>query len=335
MAFAIFLAAVAIYIAFLIWCFAPLRRFPRVGFTGWLRLALGSMLLAANISPIFALPVLLPVAHASHAISPPFAGKILTVVMFMRTAPIYISNVVDRVKVTATVFEVEFPLTIGESRYRPRLRIVCTHRQMISADKGVRIVAFEQYPTIVSDDLVAKIGTTTVVFGSPGYFCSPTDDKKLEVGPYPRFRDGIGPPSVFVLRGEADRTQFYELRFEGQRAAVDDLALDQPRVVRIEQRPASEVVPVAALWPMARHGEMSLSTPAVAWAYRTLGVPANACVENIRADMDFRTLQMTGIRGRSTQLRDMAPSQRADFCRRELAKKIPPVVATELSPTAE
>lgn len=92
--------------------------------------------------------------------------------------------------------------------------------------------------------------------------CSPTEHTPLASGPYPHVKSGFGlGPPVFVIRGAADKTTLYELRFEGQQPRIDDISLDQPILVQVTQRPAREVVPLGALWPMPQHGEMGPPFP--------------------------------------------------------------------------
>ena len=317
--FGLFLLAVALYVLFLFWCLAPLRHFPRAGAAGWLRIVLGLWLLCANIAPIFILPLLLPLG----LFGPALIEKSIAVTMFVRTLPIYIGNVLARDAAPATTIEIEFPLVIGGTRYRPRLQIACTHRKMLSVDKLVEVIVFERFPTLVGRDLIGQAGDATVVIGPPNGFCSPTAETQLAMGPYPQFRKGFGVgPSVFLIRGEADKTRLYELRFDGEPAAIDDLVLEQPRIVSVTQRNAAQVIPLSALWPMSREPEMHHRVPDLAWTYRRLGVPTNGCVELAYAQMDFKSLAMTTRRWRMTDLRDVPAAERPAYCRRELGLKI-------------
>jgi len=329
--FGLFLVAVALYLLFRLWCVAPLRSIPRGRVTDWLRIVLGLWLLAGNIAPIFVFPLLLPLGLFSAAL----IEKSIAVTMFVRTVPIYIGNVLARDTAPATTIEIEFPLVIAGTRYRPRLQIDCTHRKMISVDKLADVIVFERFPTLVGRDLIGQAGDATVVIGPPNGFCSPTAETQLAVGPYPQFRKGFGlGPSVFLIRGEADKTKLYELRFDGEPAAIDDLVLEQPRIVSVTQRNAAEAIPLSALWPMSRDPEMRHHVPDLAWTYLRLGVPTNGCVELAYAQMDFKSQTMTTRRWRMTELRDVPAAERPAYCRRELGLKIRKPAANPIPPAA-
>src|SRR2546428_11637207 len=120
--FVIFLLAVAVYIGFLGWCLVPLVRRPRRRWAGWLRVVLGLMLLGAILLPPLALPIQLPV----YAFDPRAEWWLTAVALFPRTLPIYVFNVVDRGRATATVIDVRYPIAIGGVRYAPVVRTACT-----------------------------------------------------------------------------------------------------------------------------------------------------------------------------------------------------------------
>ncbi len=224
--FGLFLLAVALYALFLLWCLAPLRRFPRAGLGGWLRIVLGLWLLTANLIPLLALPFLMPLRLIDRTL----AEKSFAIPLFVRTLPIYVRNVLAHDSATATVAELEFRINIGGKHYRPRLTIACTRRRMLSVDKMVDVHVFENYPTLTGGDFIGRADNAIVVAGPPNNFCSPTEDTPLIPGPYPRFKSGFGlGPSVFVIRGEADKTTLYELRFDGQQPRIDDISLDPAR----------------------------------------------------------------------------------------------------------
>jgi hypothetical protein len=312
--FAAFLLAAAVYVVVLLWCLAPLLRMPSG--TDWVRLIVGVLLVGGNLSPGFVFPLVWPVG----AISPQLAEKLIAVTMFGRTLPFYIANIAARGTAIATTVELEFPITIGKAKYLPRLTLSCTHRRALSIDKFVSVSASDKYPTLIGGDFVAKADSATLVIGPPNNFCSPTPDTMLAVGPYPRFGKGFGlGPSIFVVRGEADRTQLYELRYDGKAAVFEDLTLEQPRIVSVEKRTANQVVPLDALWPMALPGERRLRVPALASAYASV----RGCVEFNSAGMDFKTLTMTTHRRRKNALRDVSPPESPAYCVRELARRIP------------
>jgi hypothetical protein len=330
--FGLFLLAVGLYLLFLLWCLAPVRRMPRPRARDWLRLFLGLWLLSANIAPIFVLPLLLPLG----LFSPALIERAIAVTMFVRTVPIYVGNALARGAAPATMVEIEFPFIIAGTRYRPRLQIACTRRKMLSVDKFAEVIIFEKFPTLVGRDLVGQAGDATVVIGPPNGFCSPTAETQLAVGPYPQFRKGFGlGPSVFLIRGEADKTRLYELRFDGEPAAIDDLVLEQPRIVSVTQRNAAEAIPLSALWPMSRDPEMRHHVPDLVWTYQRLGVPTNGCVELAYAQMDFKSLTMTTRRWRMTELRDVPAAERPAYCRRELGLKIRKPAVNPIPPAAE
>lgn len=330
--FGLFLLAVALYALFLLWCLAPLRRFPRAGLGGWLRIVLGLWLLTANLIPLLALPFLMPLRLIDRTL----AEKSFAIPLFVRTLPIYVRNVLAHDSATATVAELEFRINIGGKHYRPRLTIACTRRRMLSVDKMVDVHVFENYPTLTGGDFIGRADNAIVVAGPPNNFCSPTEDTPLIPGPYPRFKSGFGlGPSVFVIRGEADKTTLYELRFDGQQPRIDDISLDQPILVQVTQRPAREVVPLGALWPTPQHGEMGHRVPELITSYRQIGVPANGCIELAYSDMDFRTRTMTARRWRMTDLRNIPAAERPAYCHRELGLKIIIPGAMPMTPVPE
>jgi hypothetical protein len=143
---------------------------------------------------------------------------------------------------------------------------------------------------------------------------------RLKLGAYPdrQTRFGLG-ASVYVIRGEADKTQLIKLRHDDSTWTVDDIVFQTPQIVRIEDRPAPEVFTTADLWPMERRGEMSTKTPALIRAYNSLDARVNPCVELVGS-------------GQSRIFRYIPQYQRAEFCRRELERHIPKVPMAVLTP---
>src|SRR5262245_37204788 len=130
--FVAFLFSVAGYIVFLVWCLSPLVRRPRRRWLGWLRVILGVLLLAANLTPLFALPIWLPI----YVFAPQAERWLTAVILFPRTLPIYVQNVIARASATATVIDVTYPIEIAGTRYAPVVRTACTVRTMIDIDYG-------------------------------------------------------------------------------------------------------------------------------------------------------------------------------------------------------
>jgi hypothetical protein len=269
-----FVVAVAVTIAFLLWCLTPLVR-RRRGACGWLRIVLGLLLLSANLLPLLALPVVL----MASAFGWDTGERATAVVLFPRTLPIYLRNVHDRASATATVIEIAYPMAIAGVRYTPVVGTACMPRRMLSIDKAVDIHHFDNYPTASGGAFVGHAGKATVAIDDSSQLCAPGLMGRLQPGPYPDFRTRVGSGlTVYVVRGEADTTQLYELHYHGEAVTADDISLQPPQIVRIYQAPARDVVSLDALWPMRQRGEHSISTPDMITAYRRLpahGTPAS------------------------------------------------------------
>src|SRR5262245_26816997 len=103
--FAGFIAAVVLYVAFLIWCLLPLvwRRRWR---GRWLRVSLGVVLLSANLLPLLGIPVVLMASVFGTRV----AERAWAVILFPRTLPLYVSNRRDRENTDAVVIEISYPI---------------------------------------------------------------------------------------------------------------------------------------------------------------------------------------------------------------------------------
>jgi hypothetical protein len=329
--FVFFVIAVVLYLAFLLWCFAPLFRRARRRSLGVLRVMTGVLLLGANVFPPLAWPILLPVAAGSELA----AERVLAVVMFARTLPVYVANMRDFREKTATVVDILYPLEIAGAHYAPVITTACTRRRMLSLDKGIEFHLFEDYPTAAGGGFLALADSAVVSFDPPANLCSMAFTGRLQPGPFPDYRTRIGwSPVVYVVRGEADNTQLYELQYHAGPVAADDIVLQPPQINRISQAPARDVMPLDSMWPMARRGEMSMRWPFLIEAYQRLPAGVNACVLYVTASMDFKSLTPQVQRTHRTNLRDIAPAERPNFCRAALQRHIPPFSAPRLAPAA-
>jgi hypothetical protein len=324
-----FVVAVAVYIAFLLWSLAPLVR-RRRGAGGWLRIVLGLLLLSANLLPLLGLPVVL----VASAFGRETGEGALAVMLFPRTLPIYLHNVHGRASASATVIEIAYPMVIAGVRYTSVVGTACMPRRMLSIDKAVDIKSFENYPTASGGAFVGLAGNATIAIDASSQLCPPGLMGRLQPGTYPDYRSRIGSGlTVYVVRGEADKTQLYELRYHGESVTADDISLQPPQIVRVYQAPARDVVSLDDLWPMRQTGEQSISTPDMITAYRRLPAQENACVHFIIASMDFKELKPKVDRYQMTDFRDMPEAQRPAFCRDVLARRIPRPAAVPIAPS--
>lgn len=308
MVFVLFLLAVSAYVAFLVWCFLPIFRPFGRRWVRWLRVAAGVMLLAGNISPIFAWPLLLPINY----ISGPLAEQLQAVVLFARTVPIYVRNVLDRQHRAAHVVDVRYPMEIAGVRYAPVVRTTCTTRRMLDLDYGVAPIFFANFPTPVGGELVGRAGTDIIAFYGPK--CPDRKTGQIDSKP-PQLQ------SVFIIRGEAEKTQFYHvMRFDAGTVVVDDIVLLPPEIVSIKAAPAAEVIPVVALWPMSTRRLSNV--PEIVERYMRLPAGVNGCVEHV-----LRTIDLPGEppvrRSRPTKVPKESRSNVAEYCRDELGRYIP------------
>jgi hypothetical protein len=330
--FIIFLIAVALYALFLLWCFAPLLRRAKRRWLGWLRVVFGGLLLGSNFVPPLAWPIIIPTAMVSTAA----ADLLMAVIHFPYTLPMFVANVQARASATATatVIDINYPIEIAGVRYAPTVRTACTSRKMFTIDKGLEIHTFAEYLTASGGELVARAGEALIALDQTDNLCSMARAGRLQPGTFPDFRTRIGVgPWIYIVRGEADQTQLYQLEYHRDAVAVDDIVLQPPQIVRIEPTAAREVIALDALWPMNRRGEMSRRTPWLIEAYRGLPAGVNGCVLDIIASMDFRTMNPTVSRWQKTRLDHIAPWQRPAYCRDALGRRIPHPTLPQLAST--
>jgi hypothetical protein len=328
LAFVVFIVAVTVYITFLLWCFAPLVRKPKHRWTVWPRLIVGSLLLGANFIPLLAWPFLWPI----YAFGQQAPERALAIVLFPRTLPIYIGNVIQHASATADIVEIEYPISIDGIRYAPVVRTACTARGLIAIDKGTQILSFSQYPTAFGGELVAQTKDAIVVIAHSNQLCSMVRAGKLKPGPVPDYRSWIGfPLTVYVVRGQADQTQLYQLPYRADAIAADDIVLQPPEIVRIDNVSARDVISLEALWPMDRKGEMSRNIPALIEAYERLPAGVNACVLYVTASWDFKANTARVGHTQRTKLREVPVAERPIYCRDALLKHIPPTAPQPLA----
>ena len=204
---------------------------------------------------------------------------------------------------------------------------------MVSEEKGLEIHIFPKYPTASGGEFSARTADAIVAFDQSNNLCEMAITGRLRPGPSPDYRSRIGfAPTIYVVRGEAERTRLYALQFNTGRVAVDDIVLDAPEIIRVEQAPASDVIALEALWPMNRRGEMSVRVPALIEAYQRLPAGVNGCVEFITASMEFRTMTPAASRIRNTDFRDVPEWRHSAYCREELAGRIPQPSMSTLTP---
>lgn len=310
MVFALFILAVGAYVAFLAWCLFPIVRPRGQRWLGRLRIAVGLMLLAANVVPPLALPLLLPI----HYVNESAGERLQAVILFARTVPIYVHNVLERDRTTAGVVDIRYPIEIAGVSYGPVVRTACTTRKMLDLDKGILPMVFEKFPTWVGGVLVARVGPSIIAIDHGYEVCSNLRKGGIDL-------DRLQQKRVFVVRGEAEKTQLYSIsRYPPGTVAVDDIVLAPPELVSLENVPARDVIPLAALWPMLTHERND--TPEI--AKRFFGLPAgvNACVEYV-----VRSVALPGAptvrRSRPTKAPREKQSDIAAYCRDVLPRYIP------------
>jgi hypothetical protein len=203
-AFVVFGFLVVTYVVFLLWCLAPLISRSR-GVLGWLRIAVATILLGANLLPLLAWPIVIPV-FAVHA----GAGEQLqTATLFLRTVPGVIENVRRRESATATIVDVAYPIEIAGVRYAPVVRTACTLRKTIAVEKGLEIHAFQNYRTASGGEFSAWAEKAMLALDQSNNICRLVNSDRLRPGPFPDYRTARGghPLTIYVVRGEAEKTQ--------------------------------------------------------------------------------------------------------------------------------
>lgn len=307
MVFVLFLLAVSAYVAFLVWCFLPIFRPFGRRWVRWLRVAAGVMLLAGNLSTVFALPLILPINYISEAL----ANELLAVVLFTRTTPIYARNVIDRLHTTARVVDIRYPMEIAGVRYAPVVRTACTTRRMLGLDKG-NPVYFANFPTSVGGELVARAGADVVAFLDPT--CPDPKTGQID-SKRPRLWN------VFIVRGEGEKSQlFHVLGSDAGTVVVDDIVLRPSELVSIKAAPAAEVVPVAALWPMRTSRQNYV--PEIFERYMRLRAGVSGCVEDVLQRIVELPGQPAERRSRPRKVPNESRSNDAAYCRDAFARYI-------------
>ena len=317
--FVLFNIAVGFYVIFLAWCLAPLIMRSRRRL-GWLRVLGAVWLLGANVFPFLTWPIVRPVSRADER-----AGWFLyAVALFPRTLPLYWSNLLTRGSTASAVVEITYPIEIGGKHYTPVVTTTCTTRRMVSWEFDFHY--FANYPTTSGNELVARAGDALIVIESNHNLCSTVLRKGFRLGTFPDYhaRSGWG-PRVFVIRGAPENTQFYKLYYYSGAVSVDDIIVQPPQITRVDHTPRTEISS-ATLWPMERRGEMSTRAPAIVEAYERLPSPArDDCVAYITNPMDFPSSKV--------QIQRTHPSAKnVGFCRDALARYVPHVTPTPLSP---
>jgi hypothetical protein len=327
-----FILAVTAYATFLLWCLGPIFKRPKWRKLGWLRVTAGLLLIAANLSPLFGLPILVLIsAYSSHA-----ADRFMAVMLFPRTLPTYMLNVRDRARTAALVVEIAYPISIGGVRYEPLVRTACTVRRIVNVDRIESIRVTEDFRTASGGEFAAQSASGIVALHQSNELCGMAKKGQLQPGPFPDWRNRVGPaPSVHVVRGEADETRLYRLYYYADAITVDDIVLHPPQVVRIERAPAIDLISSGALWPMRIPEDSSLNTPAIIQAYGRLPSRARSCIQTVTVSMNFKTLAPTTERPHRHALDVIPAPQRAAVCRDALARHAPQAPRSRLTPVEE
>ena len=130
-------------------CLTPLVRVSDSYKPNWFRVIPGFLLLGANMLPPLAWPV---VFLTGIFLDDRTVERLTTAVpLFVRTLPIYISNLAAWSFSTASLVEIAYPIEIAGIKYRPVLQMGCTTRRMVSIDKAVSIHFFNDFPTLSGD----------------------------------------------------------------------------------------------------------------------------------------------------------------------------------------
>lgn len=317
--FVLFNIAVGFYVIFLAWCLMPLIARSRRRL-GWLRVLDAVWLLGANVFPPFVWPIVQPAFRFDDGA----ARFLYAVALFPRSIPLYWSNLLTRGSTASAVVEITYPIEIGGKHYAPVVTMNCTTRRILAWEGDFHY--FKNYPTASGNDLVARSGDALIVIDQSN-LCSMVLRKGIPLGTPPNYRSLTGwGPTVFVIRGEAEKAQFYQLYYYDGVVSADDIVLQPPQITRVDHASRTEMSS-AALWPMERRGELSMQEPRIVEAYERLPSPArDDCVVYITNPMDFPSSKV--------RIHRTHPSARdTSFCRDALARYIPPVTPTPLTPS--
>ncbi len=310
MIFLIYLLSVGVYICFLVWCLAPIVRQRGRAWLRRVRVAVGLGLLAGNFIPLLLLPVFLLVGLLGE----PIAQHAQATVFFVRTLPTYIENVRERGMSPARIVDIRYPIEIGGVRYAPVVRTSCVYRRAWALDKGISLKLFASYPTAEGGQFLARAGNAIVAIDHAREVCADALRRPVDL-------DRLQQRGIFVVRGEADQTQFYSLsRYPAGRLEVDDIVLFPPEIVSIAEAPASDLVSLDVLWPMWLRKEYGSVVPDFAQRYMRLSAGVNACVEFVSWNSFDKP---PGVRrGRKTHLPQGSEAESATYCRDVLARHI-------------
>jgi hypothetical protein len=281
--------------------------------------------IAPGVGALLGWPVLLPILLPIHAVGPKFEVLLDAAWLFPHTVPIYVSNILDRGQATATIIDVTYSISIGGVRYAPLVRTACTARKIVGVGYG-GLQFFDKFPTASGGELIAQAGDATVVLDQSSQLCDRL--RNLKLGPL-----GDVAVRIYVVRGDADKTQVYELPYRGGTVAIDDIVLQPPEIVRIDKAPAKEVIGLDALWPRRRSSELTgYDLIPLIEAYRHLPAGENSCIARIYATVD--PITMTSRRS-STDYPDYIPAMlRPTYCRLVLWWRIPRPARSRLEPLA-
>lgn len=326
--FILFAALVAVYVAFLLWCFAPIISKQRRRGIACLSVPLGLVLLGANLIPLLAWPILLPLA----IIDSMSTQRLYGITLFPWTLPRYISNIYRYKNATATVIDVKYPIEISGVRSEPLVRTACTTRRGISLEKGVAIRPFEKGTTASGGELLARAGDAILAINHSYSICLNARRMQFQPDAF-SIREG-GRPAIFVVRGKANQTKLYSLYhdFGPFKSSVDDISLYPPEIVNVSQKPAREMISLDDLWPMSRPGDHPLSPPEMIKAYKRLPATENACVLHVTLYPRVGRKEPWVYRTYKTDLSEIPVERRSNFCRNVLERRIPSPPMTSLNP---
>jgi hypothetical protein len=329
-----FILAVLVYVSVLAWLLAPLVCWRSAKWRK-LRVAAGITLLVANVvTPLF-FPIVWPV----YAVSSGAGDFVMAVLLFPRTLPLYVRNILAWQRAPSLVIEAAYPIELSGRRYVPVVRIACAKRGVLLFDK-FQSVPVASFTTSVGGGILARAGNDIIGLDDSQALCSTALHHPLKLGPFPGHRVWIGNgPRLSVVRGNAEAAQVYSLVFHGVPVAMDDITFEPPQVVSVEERPATETIPLDALWPMKTRREAgSYGSQPFIEAYNWLPASARPCVEFISPKTDFTTLQTVGRHTSRMEFRKrhnwVPPERRRAYCTSEFDKLIPPATIARLDPVA-
>jgi len=316
-----FLVAVLLYLAFLYWCFSPLLGRKKRRATDWLRIVAGIMLLGANIFPPLAWPVLMPIA----ALSATAPDRLATVLLFPRTVPNYVMNILASASATATVIDVAYPIEIAGIRYAPIVRTTCAKKRITRISNYVS-VRNAKGTAITGGGLFTRLGQDIVSLRHAKTLCSMANIGELKSG---TAVSRLANMTIYLVRGEAENTKFYNLDLLGfdllndkNKLSVDDITLRPPIVVKLFQADFKSVSSLDSLWPAQPYTD---TRSIYAKSFMNLPAKINGCVEYIN-------IGLGRARGKPKFIRWYKTKRGSLNCRKVLAKHIPVAPEKSLAP---